>query len=136
MRLSWNEVRVRAAIFAEEWRDAAYEKGETQSFYNAFFQVFGVQRRSVARYEEHVRKLDDRSGFIDLFWPGVLIVEQKSYRRDLNRAYGQAGEYFDSLPEREKPRYILVSDFQSFELHDPRRKRSDCFSNSESCQIT
>ena len=32
MRLSWNEVRARAAAFADEWRDAAYEKGETQSF--------------------------------------------------------------------------------------------------------
>ena len=25
----------RAAAFAEDWKDAAYEKGETQSFYNA-----------------------------------------------------------------------------------------------------
>ena len=118
MRLSWNEIRARAARFADEWRDAAYEKGETQSFYNAFFEIFGVRRRSVARYEEHVKKLDNRSGFIDLFWPGVLIVEQKSEGRDLEVAYGQAGEYFDSLPERDRPRYILVSDFQSFELHD------------------
>ena len=48
MRLSWNEVRARAAAFAEDWKNAAYEKGETQSFYNAFFEVFGVQRRNVA----------------------------------------------------------------------------------------
>ena len=118
MRLSWNEIRARAARFADEWRDAAYEKGETQSFYNEFFEIFGVRRRSVARYEEHVKKLDNRSGFIDLFWPGILIVEQKSEGRDLEVAYGQAGEYFDSLPERDRPRYILVSDFQSFELYD------------------
>ena len=71
MRLSWNEVRVRAAAFADKWRQAAYEKGETQSFYNDFFQIFGVERRTVARYEAHVAKLDDRRGFIDLFWPGV-----------------------------------------------------------------
>ena len=118
MRLSWNEMRARASNFAGEWQNAAYEKGETQSFYNAFFQIFDVRRRSVARYEQHVRKLDNRSGFIDLFWPGVLIVEQKSAGRDLTRAYGQAGEYFDSLSERERPRYILVSDFQTFALHD------------------
>ena len=118
MRLSWNEVRVRAAAFADEWRSASYEKGETQSFYNDFFEIFGKRRREVARYEAHVAKLDNRSGFIDLFWPGVLIVEQKSAGRDLEKAYGQAGEYFDALPERDRPRYILVSDFQSFELHD------------------
>lgn len=118
MRLSWNEVRARAASFAKKWREASYEKGETQSFYNDFFRIFGVQRRSVARYEAHVEKLDNRSGYIDLFWPGVLIVEQKSAGRDLTRAYDQAGEYFDALRERDKPRYILVSDFQIFQLHD------------------
>ncbi len=118
MRLSWNEVRARAAAFADTWRDAAYEKGETQSFYNAFFRVFGVQRRSVARYEVRVAKLDNRSGFIDLFWPGVLLVEQKSVGRDLKAAYAQARAYCDALPERERPRFILVSDFQTFELHD------------------
>ena len=128
MRLSWNEIRVRAASFAEEWRDAAYEKGETQSFYNDFFEVFDVRRRSVARYEEHVAKLDNRSGFIDLFWPGVLIVEQKSAGRDLAKAYGQAGEHFDALRERDRPRYILVSDFQTFELHDLDEREVVAFS--------
>ena len=118
MRLSWNEVRVRAATFADEWSSAVRETSETHSFYNAFFRVFGVERRSVARYEEHVAKLDNSSGFIDLFWPGVLIVEQKSAGRDLSKAYGQAGEYFDALKERDRPRYMLVSDFQTFELHD------------------
>ena len=127
MRLSWNEVRTRAAAFAADWQDAAYEKGETQSFYNAFFRVFGVQRRSVARYEEHVAKLDNRSGFIDLFWPGVLLIEQKSAGRDLKAAYEQAGEYFDALPERDRPRYILVSDFQTFELHDLSERRQIAF---------
>ena len=62
MRLSWNEVRVRAAVFAKEWRDAAYEKGETQSFYNDFFKVFDVRRRSVARYEEPCRQAEQPLG--------------------------------------------------------------------------
>ena len=118
MHLSWNEIRVRAAGFVQEWWNTVRERSETQSFYNDFFEIFGVKRRSVARYEQHVKKLDNSSGFIDLFWPGVLIVEQKSIGRDLTKAYGQAGEYFDALKESERPRYILVSDFQSFELHD------------------
>ncbi len=127
MRLSWNEVRLRAAAFSEAWKDASYEKGETQSFYNDFFAVFGVQRRNVARYEQHVAKLDNRSGFIDLFWPGVLLVEQKSAGRDLARAYEQAAEYFDALPERDRPRYILVSDFRTFDLHDLDERQSVTF---------
>ena len=118
MRLSWNEIRPRAAAFAREWADAAYEKGETQSFYNDFFEIFGVRRRTVARYEERVTRLDNTSGFIDLFWPGVLLVEQKSAGRDLAVARDQAGTYFDALPERDRPRYQLLCDFQTFELLD------------------
>ena len=131
MQLSWNEVRVRAATFANNWKDAAYEKGETQSFYNDFFRIFGVERRSVARYEAHVAKLDNRSGYIDLFWPGVLIVEQKSAGRDLVHAYNQAGEYFDALPENQRPSYILVSDFQTFELHDLAERETAAFTLSD-----
>ena len=118
MRLSWNEIRARAASFAREWADAAYEKGETQSFYNDFFEIFGVRRRTVARYEEHVKRLDNTSGFIDLFWPGVLLVEQKSAGRDLGAAREQAGAYFDALPERDRPRYQLLCDFRTFALLD------------------
>ena len=131
MRLSWNEIRTRAASFANEWRNASYEKGETQSFYNDFFHVFGVKRRSVASYEEHVKKLDNHSGFIDLFWPGVLLVEQKSAGHNLACAYDQAGEYFDALPEVKRPRYILVSDFQNFELHDRDRRENIAFKLSD-----
>ena len=118
MRLSWNEIRVRAADFAHEWADAAYEKGDTQSFYNEFFEIFGKRRRDVARYEERVQRLDNTSGFIDLFWPGVLLVEQKSAGRDLTAAREQAGTYFDALTERERPRFQLLCDFQTFELLD------------------
>ena len=31
MRLNWNEIRARAAAFTDDWQDAHYEKGETQS---------------------------------------------------------------------------------------------------------
>jgi hypothetical protein len=118
MRLSWNEIRARAAVFADDWKDAHYEKGETQTFYNEFFQVFGITRRRVASFEEPVRKLGATRGFIDLFWKGVLLVEQKSAGRDLTKAKQQALDYFPGLKEAELPRFILLSDFQTFELYD------------------
>ena len=127
MRLSFNEIRARAAQFAESWADATYEKGETQSFYNDFFGVFGVERRSVARYEEHVKKLDNRSGFIDLFWPKVLLVEQKSAGRDLAKAGTQAGEYFDALKPADRPRFQLLCDFQTFQLLDRDTREETTF---------
>jgi hypothetical protein len=118
LRLSWNEIRSRAAKFADEWHDAHYEKGETQSFYNELFEVFGVKRRRVASFEEPVKLLGAKRGFIDLFWKGVLLVEQKSAGRDLVPAKTQALNYFPGLKETDLPRYILLSDFQTFELYD------------------
>lgn len=118
MRLSWNEIRVRAASFAADWQHARYEKGETHSFYNDLFEVFGVKRRKVASFEEPVRLLGARRGFIDLFWKGVLLVEQKSAGRALAPAKAQALGYFPGLKDAELPRYILLSDFQTFELYD------------------
>ena len=87
---------------------------------------------SVAHYEAHVANLDNRSGHIDLFWPGVLIVEQKSAGRDLvARAYHQAGEYLDALPEIQRPGCILFIDFQSFELHDLAGRETAAFTLSD-----
>jgi hypothetical protein len=118
MRLSWPEIRARAAKFAQDWKDAHYERGETQTFYNEFFEVFGASRRRVATYEEPVKRLGNRRGFVDLFWKGVLLVEQKSAGHDLKLAKEQALDYFPELKDYELPRYILVSDFQQFELYD------------------
>ena len=118
MARAWNEVRRRAIVFSKKWRDAGSEKGESQSFYDDFFKIFGVERWQVARYEQKVKKLGHHTGFIDLLWPKVLLVEQKSAGSDLREAYKQASEYFDFLPVKDRPRYILVSDFQTFELHD------------------
>src|SRR5207302_2660032 len=118
MRLSWPEIRARAAKFAEEWKDAHYERGESQTFYNEFFEVFGMTRRRVASFEEPVRLLGEKRGFVDLFWKGVLLVEQKSAGFNLEKAKTQAFDYFPGITERELPRYVLVSDFQTFELYD------------------
>jgi hypothetical protein len=95
MCLGWDEIKRRAKAFSEEWQDAHYEKGETQTFYNEFFDIFGIRRRQVAIYEQRVKLLNDRHGFIDQFWPGTLLVEQKSSRLDLGKAQGQALDYVE-----------------------------------------
>ncbi len=117
-RLDWNDIRARAATFADEWKDAHYERGETQTFYNEFFELFGVTRRRLASFEYGVKMPDNKRGFLDLFWKGKLLIEQKSRGRDLKPARNQARAYFDSLKDSDLPRYILLSDFQNFELYD------------------
>lgn len=118
MRLSWNEIRIRAAKFASDWADSGYEKGETQLFYRDFFEIFGVPVRRVGTFERSVKNLGEKRGFIDLFWKGVLLVEQKSSGRSLIKAKNQALDYFPGLKDNELPRFVLLSDFQNFELYD------------------
>ena len=125
--MSWNEIRARAAAFAHEWQGAGYEKGQTQLFYRDFFDVFGVPVRRVAAFEEPVKLLGDRRGFIDLFWKGVLLVEQKSAGRDLTKAKTQALSYFPGLKDADLPRYILLNDFATFELYDLDEDESIAF---------
>ena len=118
MRLGWDEIRRRAKAFSEEWKEAHYEKGETQTFYNEFFEIFGIRRKQVAIYEQRVKLLNNRHGFIDLFWPGTLLVEQKSSRLDLGKAQGQALDYVQGIHPTLQPRWVLSCDFQKWVLLD------------------
>lgn len=118
MPLSWNEIRDRATAFAHEWAEESYERGEAQTFWNEFFKVFGLNRRRVASFEAHVKKVAEKSGYIDCFWPGTLIAEHKSRGKDLDSAFVQAIDYFANLKERDLPQYVVVSDFATIRLYD------------------
>src|SRR5258708_7044318 len=115
MPLSWNEIRHRAIAFSKSWTGESSEKGEKQTFWNEFFQVFGHDRRLVATFEAPVQSIKGTYGFIDLFWPRNLIVEHKSLGGDLSSAQSQAFRYLQDLVnqgrEKELPRFIIVSDF-------------------------
>lgn len=131
MALTWLEIKGRAKAFAEEWKNAHYEKGETQTFYNEFFGIFGLRRKQVAAYEQRVKLLSSKHGFIDLFWPGTLLIEQKSAGKNLITAQGQALDYFDALRPDQQPRYILACDFQTFKLLDLETGVEDNFTLAE-----
>lgn len=45
MPLSWNEIKGRALRFSREWADEANEHAEAKSFWDDFFNIFGVSRR-------------------------------------------------------------------------------------------
>ncbi len=118
MALSWNEIKDRAVKFSRDWKDESRENAEAKSFWDDFFNVFGISRRRVATFEEPVKKLNNKYGFIDLFWKGTLLVEHKSKGKSLEKAYCQALDYFNGLKEHELPRYVLVSDFETFRIYD------------------
>jgi hypothetical protein len=151
MPLSWNEIKSRALLFTQEWKDEVSEEAEAKSFWDDFFNIFGISRRRVATFEQQVRlesrlipnpsprregdrtgkpsgfptpsprgesRGEAKTGFIDLLWKGVILIEHKSRGKDLEKAYKQAKDYFPGLTEKELPRYILVSDFERFKLYD------------------
>ncbi|MGE4399308.1 MAG: DNA methyltransferase [Campylobacterales bacterium] len=129
--ISLSEIRNRAIKFQKEWAGATYERGEAQTFWNEFFQIFDISRRRVATFEEPIKKLGGSKGFIDLFWKGQLLVEHKSFGKDLSKAKTQAYEYFPNMPERDLPKYVLVCDFAHFELYDLDEDREYHFPLSE-----
>jgi hypothetical protein len=122
MPLSWNEIRQRSVAFSKEWTGAKSEIAEKQTFWNEFFNVFGIRRRIVASFEAPVKNISGDYGFIDLFWPAKVLVEHKSFGKDLGKAESQAFRYIQDLAREgrtdEIPRYVIVSDFARIALHD------------------
>lgn len=135
MPLSWNDIRSNAFKFVNDWKDETREHAEAKTFWDDFFQVFGVRRRTVASFEEPVKTLKQTYGFIDLFWKGTLLAEHKSAGKDLGRAQAQAMDYIQELKntgrEEEIPRYVAISDFARIALHDLDQNRSIQFALTE-----
>jgi hypothetical protein len=114
--LTVSEMRGRARAFVREWTGETRESAERQSFWNEWFEVFGIRRRRWVIFERNVRKLSGTTGQIDAFWPGMLLVEHKSAGEDLDAAMVQAEGYLNGLEEEELPRLIVLSDFASFRV--------------------
>jgi hypothetical protein len=124
MPLSWNEIKSRSLAFSRTWVDAAHEDSQGKPFWIDFFEIFGITNKRVATFEHAVKKLKGLDGdsakvdgFVDLFWPGMLLVEQKSRGKDLDKALSQALEYFPGIPERDLPQIVIVCDFARFRVH-------------------
>ena len=125
MRLSWNEIRARAGIFARQWLNAGYEKGETQSFYNDFFHIFGVRRESVAfplppKGEDWSvldtlaqRVLDARANhpdatLADLYDPDLMPVNVRRAHQALDRAVDRLYRPRKFSSERERVEHLFT----------------------------
>src|SRR5665213_1929476 len=125
--ITLNEIRKRSIAFAHEWEREYSEDAEAKSFWDGFFNVFGVSRRRVATFEYPVKKLDGGQGYIDVIWKGVMLAEHKTRGKSLDKAYVQAKDYFPGLKDQELPRYIIVSDFEKIRLYDLETNKHEEF---------
>lgn len=127
------EQRVAAKRFYADWKGRGDEKQETQAFWIALLRtVFGVSEPEKYISFEVPVKLG-HIGFIDgLISTTHVLIEQKSVDVDLNKGakqsdgsvltpYQQARRYAGNLPHNENPRWIVVCNFRSFEIHDMNR---------------
>jgi len=73
-------IKARAAKFAEDWNGAQYERGDTQTFYIEFFELFGVTRRRVASFEHSVN-LPIKSAAISIFFGRASFSSSKTSPR-------------------------------------------------------
>lgn len=114
--LSRSEIIANAARFLETWKDAKDEDADAKSFWDNLFLVFGTPRRNVAAFEARVKMENGSQGYIDLLWKGQLLVEHKSLGKSLVDARRQAQEYALRLNINDRPKFIIVCDFQRFEV--------------------
>jgi hypothetical protein len=129
--LSLNDIRARAGKFAEDWKHATDEDSDAKPYWDALFEVYGTNRRHVATFE---RKLKGPTGNflkIDLLWPTVVLVEQKSRGKDLEAAREQARGYTAALGPRDRPRYVVVCDFARFVVEDTTTGATVAFALAE-----
>lgn len=117
----------RAKEFAEAWAGRGYEKGDTHSFWLELLgKVVGMENANRNAFFEN-RTVD--RGFIDVLIPDAkTVVEQKSIGIDLDKPelrqgvlvtpFQQARNYANSLRNSERPDTIIVSNFETFRIHD------------------
>ena len=119
--LSSTEMTRRAQTFVAKYKGEVSERAASQTWWNDFFTIFGVDRYSTATFERRARRASTGNlGAIDVFMPGVMIAEQKSFGRNLAAADGQAEDYLlgGDITPAEMPRYIVSSDFNTVQITD------------------
>lgn len=133
------ERRAAARRFAADWRGRGDEKQETQAFWISLLQdVLGVEHAagSIA-FEKRVAVVNNdgtaTTKFIDGYLPATrTLIEQKGAKIDLHKGekqsdgalltpFQQARRYGGFLPNAEQPRWIVVCNFETFEIHDMNR---------------
>ena len=125
------EQKKAAKLFAEQWKDKGYEKGESQTFWlqllNDVYEVKNVSQ--FIKFEDAVH-IDKATGFIDAFIDKTkVLIEQKSIDKDLRKPikqadgsllnpFQQAKRYSAELPYDDRPRWIVTCNFKSFLIYD------------------
>ncbi len=125
-----DELRLRAERFVYKFNGETDEDGEAKTFMDALFAVFGLERRSLAKFEHPIeRSSTGRKGRADLLWNGKLLIEAKSghldKETDWQNTLEQALDYVKGLPyENLRPEYVLLFNFKRIKLYSLAQTQS------------
>ena len=130
---SGEEIQSALRQFVQRWTDySGTERSEAQTFLNELFECYGTNRLDVGAQFEDFHTSATGSGFMDLHWPEVVIIEMKRPSRgQASRAqYVQAArdqlmsywrESAQESIDRPAARYVVLCSFQRFEIWEPGR---------------
>lgn len=114
--------RHEAKKFADKWSATTDEKSSAQSYWRDFFtnvvRVPDLQDAGI-EFEYRVRShINGAMRWIDVFWPGLVLIEHKSAGKNLDAAEQQAREYLQSLAAPLRPQHLILCDFQQWRIID------------------
>ena len=126
-----------AATFVANWTGKGYEKGESQIFWTTLLsQVFGIEHPETFIFFEQQVQLDHTS-FVDARIPATkVMIEQKSLGKNLGEGirqsdgsllnpFQQAKRYADTMPNSQRPRWIVTCNFAEFWVYDLEHPNSE-----------
>jgi hypothetical protein len=121
--LSGPEIQEALRKFAAKWSTyQGSERAEAQTFLNELFACYGTDRSEVGALFEDFKS---SAGFMDLHWPGALIVEMKKPGLPLANAREQRQRYWlessDSAHGIPAARLVIACNFHEFEVWEPGR---------------
>ena len=137
------ERRSAADKFVADWKNRGDEKQETQRFWIALLQnVYGAEQPTeTIEFEKRVEVVNNdgttTTKYIDGYIPATrTLIEQKGMKIDLKKGerqsdgamltpFQQGRRYGGFLPNPEQPRWIVVCNFQTFEIHDMNRPNDE-----------
>lgn len=119
-----------AKAFAEFWQGKGYEKGESQTYWLTLLnQVYGIEHpEQFIVFEQQVQL--DHTSFVDARIPSTkVMIEQKSLGKNLGEGikqsdgsvlnpFQQAKRYADTLPNSQRPRWIVTCNFAEWWVYD------------------
>lgn len=125
--------REAAAAFAQKWHGHGDERQDTQRYWiDLLHDVLGIENATdmlmfEARTETNAK--NGNGGYADVLIPSAsAIVEQKSLGIDLDKPEKRQGRevtpvqqaygYVEGMPDAQKPRWVITSDFARIRVYD------------------